>query len=225
MDFQAAYDGVKNAAGKVNKLVNMVFGIGGTTVGALQLDALIEETTELAANVTQYTVEEGAPIADHIGVESERLSLSGVVSGASVVLFGDSGKSKLVQAKALLRQMHDKREPITIVSGLDFYSDYAITNCTIRRGADGEKLDVEMSLIKIRKAQPREADVPPQKASGKAKGKAGETGARNGKTAGKTARKSSVPKTAQPAGKPVSQPTQARQPETQRSRLDSTLFG
>nr|DAX37378.1 MAG TPA: hypothetical protein [Caudoviricetes sp.] len=33
MDFQAAYDGVKNAADKVNKLVNMVFGIGGTTVG------------------------------------------------------------------------------------------------------------------------------------------------------------------------------------------------
>nr|WP_314486749.1 hypothetical protein [uncultured Kingella sp.] len=224
MAFQAAYDGVKNAAGKVNKLVNMVFGIGGTTVGALQLDALIEETTELAANVTQYAVEEGAPIADHIGVESERLSLSGVVSGASVVLFGDSGKSKLVQAKALLRQMHEKREPITIVSGLDFYADYAITNCTIRRGVD-EKLDVEMSLIKIRKAQPREADVPPQKASGKAKGKAGETSARKGKTAGKTARKSSVPKTAQPAGKPVSQPTQARQPETQRSRLDSTLFG
>jgi len=29
MAFQAAYDGVKNAAGKVNKLVNMVFGIGG----------------------------------------------------------------------------------------------------------------------------------------------------------------------------------------------------
>ena len=224
MAFQAAYDGVKNAAGKVNKLVNMVFGIGGTTVGALQLDALIEETTELAANVTQYAVEEGAPIADHIGVESERLSLSGVVSGASVVLFGDSGKSKLVQAKALLRQMHEKREPITIVSGLDFYADYAITNCTIRRGVD-EKLDVEMSLIKIRKAQPREADVPPQKASGKAKGKAGETSARKGKTAGKTARKWSVPKTAQPAGKPVSQPTQARQPETQRSRLDSTLFG
>lgn len=224
MAFQAAYDGVKNAAGKVNKLVNMVFGIGGTTVGALQLDALIEETTELAANVTQYAVEEGAPIADHIGVESERLSLSGVVSGASVVLFGDSGKSKLVQAKALLRQMHEKREPITIVSGLDFYADYAITNCTIRRGVD-EKLDVEMSLIKIRKAQPREADVPPQKASGKAKGKAGETSARKGKTAGKTARKSSVPKTAQPAGKPVSQPTQARQPETQRSRLDSALFG
>ena len=224
MAFQAAYDGVKNAAGKVNKLVNMVFGIGGTTVGALQLDALIEETTELAANVTQYAVEEGAPIADHIGVESERLSLSGVVSGASVVLFGDSGKSKLVQAKALLRQMHEKREPITIVSGLDFYADYAITNCTIRRGVD-EKLDVEMSLIKIRKAQPREADVPPQKASGKAKGKAGETSARKGKTAGKTARKSSVPKTAQPAGKPASQPTQARQPETRRSRLDSTLFG
>lgn len=223
MAFQAAYDGVKNAAGKVNKLVNMVFGIGGTTVGALQLDALIEETTELAANVTQYAVEEGAPIADHIGVESERLSLSGVVSGASVVLFGDSGKSKLVQAKALLRQMHEKREPITIVSGLDFYADYAITSCTIRRGVD-EKLDVEMSLIKIRKAQPREADVPPQKASGKAKGKAGETSARKGKTAGKTARKSSVPKTAQPAGKPVSQPTQARQPETRRSQLHKITY-
>ena len=87
-----------------------------------------------------------------------------------------------------------------------------------------EKLDVEMSLIKIRKAQPREADVPPQKASGKAKGKAGETSARKGKTAGKTARKSSVPKTAQPAGKPVSQPTQARQPETRRSQLHKITY-
>ena len=216
MNFQAAYDGVKNAAGKVNKLVNMVFGIGGTTVGALSLDALIEETTELSANVTQYAVEEGAPISDYIGVESERLNISGVVSGASVVLFGDAGNTKLVQAKALLRQMHEKREPIAIVSGLDFYADYAMTNCTIRRGVD-EKFDVEMSFIKIRKAQPREADVPPQKASGKAKGKAGATGTRKGKTANKTARRSSVPKTAKPAAA-------TGQPEKQRSKLHRDLF-
>lgn len=189
-------DAKKIAGGYIsqgNKYINMIFGIGGTTVGALSLDALLEEGTDLSASVTQYAVEDGTPISDHIGIQSETLKISGVVSGASVVLFGEAGKSKLTAAKNVLREIHEKREPITITTGLEEYKDYAMTACSIRRGTDGEKLDVELQFTKIRKAKTREADIPPEKVKANAKGKAGETKQAKGKATTKPPRKGKMP--------------------------------
>ena len=160
-------------------LIDLVFRLKDTPqtmIGALQLDALISEQTSLANGVTQYAVEDGAPVSDHISTEAEKLTIEGVVTGASVSLFGTHGRSKMIEAKEALRVINEQRQPITVVTGLDVYPDFAMESCDISRNADdGEKLHISISLTKIRKAKTREADIPPGKVRQNAAGKAGET--------------------------------------------------
>lgn len=159
-------------------LIDLVFRLKDapqTMIGALQLDALISEQTSLANGVTQYAVEEGAPVSDHISTEAEKLTIEGIVTGASVSLFGTHGRSKMIEAKEALRVINEQRQPITVVTGLDVYPDFAMESCDISRNADdGEQLRISISLTKIRKAKTREADIPPGKVRQNAAGKAGE---------------------------------------------------
>lgn len=160
-------------------LIDLVFRLKDTPqtmIGALQLDALISEQTSLVNGVTQYAVEEGTPVSDHISTEAEKLTIEGVVTGASVSLFGGHGRSKMIEAKEALRVINEQRQPITVVTGLDVYPEFAMESCDISRNADdGEQLRISISLTKIRKAKTREADIPPGKVRQNAAGKAGET--------------------------------------------------
>ena len=53
-----------------------------SAVGALQLDAMVSEQTELRARATQFPVEDGSTISDNVSVDPEKLSISGVVTAA-----------------------------------------------------------------------------------------------------------------------------------------------
>lgn len=197
-------------------LIDMVFRLKDapqTMIGALQLDALISEQTSLSNGVTQYAVEEGAPVSDHISSEAEKLTIEGVVTGASVSLFGVHGRSKMIEAKEALRVINEQRQPITVVTGLDVYPEFAMESCDISRNADdGEKLHISISLTKIRKAKTREADIPPGKVRQNAAGKAGETR----KPAGRVTSR-------QAAGRQAAKTTPSPQAQQQASRATSRL--
>ncbi|WP_066733536.1 phage baseplate protein [Cupriavidus sp. D384] len=166
----------------------VVSGMGGrSTVGAITLDALLSETTELSSQTTAYAVEEGAPVSDHIRPENERLSLSGWVTASTTTLYsGASGRSKLVAAKDALRAIHRDRLPVVVVTGLDTYTDMVMESCKISRDTQGDFFDIACELRKIRKVKLRSVDIPPEKvaaANSKARGKAGGTKTNAGKVA------------------------------------------
>lgn len=164
--------------------VSLVFGLGGaqTRIGALTLDALLVEDTELSAAVTRFAVEDGdEPVTDHIVQDAERLSLSGVVTSAGVTLFGAGGRSKLIAAKEALRLIHAGRLPITISTGMDVYENMGMSHAKLGRAGTTERMTVDCEFYKIRKAMTRTADVPPERVAPKAKGKAGPTAAKAGK--------------------------------------------
>ena len=180
-------------------LVNLVFGIGNvrTTIGTLKLDALIEERVTLSSRVTKYVVEDGSPITDHINNENEKLHIEGVITGATVILRGEAGRQKLINAKEALRILHDQRTPITVVTGMDMYNNFAIESCDVSRNVDdGDCLNVILELVHIRKATVETTDVPPGKVKPAAKGKAGETKKKGGKVTNTKSKSSSVSKTA-----------------------------
>lgn len=169
--------------------VSLVFaaGVGRTSIGAITLDALIDESTELSGQATQYAVEEGAPISDHVRSESERLSITGWVTAADTTLFGAGGRSKLITAKDALRALHRERTAITVVTGLDTYPDMVMESCKISRDGKGDFYQVACDFRQIRKATLRTAEIPPDLVSpqaGRAKGKAGATKTKAGKVNG-----------------------------------------
>ncbi|HHF3505632.1 hypothetical protein Q7615_09070 [Haemophilus influenzae] len=166
-------------------IVNLLFSaLSGkrTTIGVLELDALLTENTSLSSQITEYPIEDGTVISDHITRESERLSLSGVITGAGTLFNVSLGKYKLIAAKETLRELHAKRELVTIVTGLDVYEDFAIESLEIERNSDdGERLNISAEFRKIQKVTLRKEEVPPEKAAPNAKGKAGQTKAKTGK--------------------------------------------
>lgn len=174
-------------------LVNLVFGMGmqQTTIGSVTLDALMSENTRLTANVSAYPVEDGAEVTDNITLTNERLNLSGIISGGSVLLFGAGGRSKLMAAKDALRVLYEQRTPITIVTGMDVYTNMALSNLDIERTNEGEFITVQCEFERIRKVTVRTASIPANIVAGEkgkgAKGKAGETDAKAGKVSDKTA--------------------------------------
>jgi len=157
-----------------------VFGTRAA-VGALELDALISEDTVLDSYATVYPVEDGSTITDNVSSDAEKLSLSGMVTSAQITVFGANGWQKLVQAKDVLRRLHEARELITISTGMDTYTDMVMERCRIGRTNEGDHFSVDCDFRKIVKAQLKTDTVPEDKAAPKAKGKAGSTRTSGGK--------------------------------------------
>lgn len=155
-----------------------------SAIGSLMLDAMVSEQTELRSRATQFPVEDGSTISDNVSVEPERLSLSGIVTSAAATVYGSAGWSKLVNAKDVLRQIHEARDPIAITTGLDTYEDYVMESCRISRTNEGDRLQIECELVKITKAELQTTTVSETKASSSAKGKAGATKTSGGKVSG-----------------------------------------
>lgn len=175
-------------------LINLLYSylVGKRTViGVLELDALLTESTSLRSQITEYPIEDGSVISDHITQESEALSIEGVITGAGTLFNIAAGKAKLIAAKEALRELHKKRELITVVTGIDVYEDFAIESCEIsRNNEDGEQFSVNLELKKINKVTLRTEEIPPEKTKGKATGKAGKTKTK----AGKSTKKDSISK-------------------------------
>ncbi|MDP8078328.1 phage baseplate protein [Phocoenobacter skyensis] len=166
--------------------INLVFSLLGgckTSIGSLTLDALLTETNNYDSTVTDYPVEVGSPIVDHISPSAEKLSITGVVTGAGVMMFDSGGKYKMIAAKEVIKQIYEQQVPITVVTGMDIYPNFAMETCTVTRGDSLEKLNISMTLKKVIFAIAKNTDLPPAKVSNKAskkggkpvKGKAGET--------------------------------------------------
>lgn len=155
-----------------------------STIGILQLDALISEGTELAARASEYPVEDGSPITDHVTVENERLKLSGLITPSDVMLMTADGRTRLMEAKATLRKLVSDRQPMTVSTGMDNYTDMVLVSCNIGRSNEGDHLTVDAELIKIRRVTLRQVDIPPDRTSGTATGKAGSTKTKAGKSDG-----------------------------------------
>lgn len=163
--------------------VGLTFPTGTrSSVGLLELDVLMTESNELSAKATEYAVEEGSPISDHIVLESERLKLSGWVTPSNVMLMTADGRPKLIEAKATMRRIMTARETVTVTTGMDTYVDMVVEDCSIGRNNEGDKLTVDMSLVQIRKTTLRREAIPPAKTSGTGTGKAGATKTKAGKS-------------------------------------------
>ena len=129
-----------------------------SAIGALTLDVLTEEEISLPSLATEYPVETGGTITDDLIPQSRRLRISGSIATGSTMLFGlilgsqPTGKGKLQDAKAVMESIWDARTPVTIVTGLDVYANFAMTECSMKRSANGAStfLDIQASFIEIR---------------------------------------------------------------------------
>lgn len=152
----------------------------------LTLDAALSESHGRAAEVTQNPVEEGADVVDHIQPKPMTLNLTGVVARypiagaqtpeteinrilAPVVDGKEPEQNRHMKAFQRLERAVDKRELVTVQTGLKVYENMAIRSATFpRESRTGSDLVFSLELQQVRFATARMVKVP-KDAIGKAK--------------------------------------------------------
>jgi hypothetical protein len=132
-----------------------------TKIGEIELDASLSESHQFGSEVTQFPVEDGSVITDHIQNKPDQVSINGFVTNTPVRSFaevvsavdlvrpsGVSGRTEL--AFEGLERLHRERALVTIVTNLKTYDDMALTSLTIpRNAAIGDTLEFSADFVKV----------------------------------------------------------------------------
>lgn len=183
----------------------------------IEFDALLDEQAEFKSDVTQYEVEEGSPVSDHIRNLSDEIRFTGIISNAWLYAetSGDTGQSggadgnevaeRLQPVFDKLRKLHTDKQTVSVYTRFATYSDMALRSCVIPRNAgDGGVLNFTLEFVKIRKVDTQSVDVPT--------GISKKAEAKQGGKDGAIAKKSSPQKN---AGQTQAKPKDATEPQMQ----------
>lgn len=127
--------------------------------GAIELDASIEETHVAENEVTQFPVESGVDITDHVRRQPYRVNIRGIVTDHPLIaqLVGTAAapvpsRSADAYGKALL--MAAEAQLVTVVTTLNTYDDMVIESLEVPRDSTkGHAVEMVLSLREVMTAQ------------------------------------------------------------------------
>lgn len=139
-------------------------------IGAITLDAAINEDYTYSSNVTSYPVESGSVVSDHIINDPESFSISGIISQTPLkLLSGLRTERNLVQKSFdALTKIYNDKELVTVVSGLKVFDNMAMTSFRVNRsGATGDALMFDASFTKVTVVETQTTTIPKSSIGGK----------------------------------------------------------
>lgn len=101
-----------------------------TQIGLLSVDVTIQESHEFGAQVTDWPIEGGSVITDHVRLEPRSLTIEGFVSDTPLDSIG-LGNVRSATAFELLEQLWEARVPFIVISQLRFYTSMVIESLVI----------------------------------------------------------------------------------------------
>jgi len=147
--------------------INLLFGgRNQKKIGGMVIDAFIEERHTMSASVTQFPVEEGFKIGDHVTQNPDGLFLQCVVGPQPVKILGGvltltSLKNQAYQAYEQLKKLKELGEPVEVITGLRVYQNMIIDNIEITRTKDnGQSLEFSMGFTQIRIVKSKTTVIP-----------------------------------------------------------------
>ena len=97
-------------------------------LGDFEFDAIIKRPETLSSKIPGYATEEGYSASDHICLEAVTLDVTAVISNAPIT-WADrhpASSSRVQSAVEELRQLWEKRMPMTFTAGGDSYENVCI---------------------------------------------------------------------------------------------------
>lgn len=130
--------------------LSLLFGkkYAQTSVAGIVLDAVLEEDHIYNASVSTYPIENNETISDHIINEPVNLQITGVVSDTPISFLSPFNRS--INAFDALVDVYNRKERISVVTGIKVYTDMVITTLQVPRNAQsGQSLSFNISLQKV----------------------------------------------------------------------------
>lgn len=100
-------------------------------IGTIDLDVTIREQHRFSSRVTTYPVENGTIVSDHIINDPDVVVLETLVSDTPLNILSAFNRS--IDVFNRLVEIHQKREVVTVVTGLKVYESMAITSLEVPR--------------------------------------------------------------------------------------------
>lgn len=126
----------------------------------LVLDVTIGETHERTNRITQWPVEDGGNVSDHIANDPENLFLEGFVTNSPVAP-GSPASLRAENAFNLLDALWRKREVVEVATQLRVYRDMGISRISVPKNrATGDALRFTVEFQRVRKVGSEVVDIP-----------------------------------------------------------------
>jgi hypothetical protein len=124
-------------------------------IGVLTLDVTVEESHDFSADVTEFPIEGGAVITDHVRLRPRQLNITGFVTDTPLVSVGLSlGRSRAASAFFTLETMWQMRIPFVVVSQLRIYRSMVIEKLSVPKAREQAlRFSCTMKQIQIVYAQ------------------------------------------------------------------------
>jgi hypothetical protein len=128
------------------KSVSLLNSQSGQTI--FTFDACMDENYGATAELTEFPVESGATISDHVYNKPDRVTLHGIVS--NYPLFGKIDDTRASRAYNLLNGLKADKVLVDVVGGLTSYEQMAIVSVAAPRSVqNGNALDITLELKQV----------------------------------------------------------------------------
>lgn len=118
----------------------------------LQIDIVSSEVIELPSETTDNPIESGSEVTDHIINKPIILRMVCQIGGSTLLNFTD----RKLEGYEALKKLRDDKQPVTVVSGLETFSNMLINNVTIDRNLQNASVlqfQIEFKQAKIVSSQ------------------------------------------------------------------------
>lgn len=129
-----------------------------TFIDDVLVDVVNDESPSFSNEITDYPVEDGTVISDHINNKPVELSLD-------IIITGDDAVEKYER----LREIRDNRELISVIGALEVYTNMAIQDLSLTKNKDnieGFSASINLKQLQISKAETIIVEIAPPQIEG-----------------------------------------------------------
>lgn len=147
-------------------------------IDTFEADVMLSREITFDSEVTEYPVEDGFPVADHVTRKPMKLSMEVICTPTPVSFFDTLGvnQNRLTEVTDAVVDIYNRGEPINIITSEALYNDMVMTHAPLpRKVEDGLCLRMQLDFVHVRRVKPKTEDVPEGSTGSEAEGKSGES--------------------------------------------------
>ena len=133
------------------QLFSSFFGVN-KAIQDLEIDIVSSETIELPSETTDNPIENGSEVTDHIINRPILLRMVCQIGGYNLTNWTD----RKIEGYEALKRLRDDKQPVTVVSGLETFTNMLINNISIDRNLQNAtvlQFQIEFKQAKIVSSQ------------------------------------------------------------------------
>lgn len=131
------------------------------SIGGITMDCFVTETHIRTSQLTQYPIEDGATISDHIINNPIELEVTGLKSAIGITVFDIRLGNAHISAFEQINKLIEDKTLVRVVTGFKVYEDMHIESFTTPRDSNnGRTLEFNMRLKQARKVTTQLTEVP-----------------------------------------------------------------